>query len=325
MVQSILVTGGAGYIGSHACKALAASGYNPVVYDNLSRGRRHAVRWGPFVEGDLHDRDRLVATMRYTGVEAAMHFAAFAYVPEFVADPALYYRNNLVGSLALLDAMREAGGRPPGVFLQLCRVRHTGQRPDPRDDAGPAGEPLPARPSWRSSAPCLGTSRLTGCALSRCAISMRPGPIVTARSARARSRNAVIRWSSAPRWAGAADRIFGSDYPTADGTAIREYIHVADLAAAHAGAPHILPRSESVTLDLGAGPGHSVRKVVGVVERLPAGVPRRKSPRRPGDPPELVADHELSLERLDWCPLDSDLDTIVRTALAWETRSAARG
>src|SRR5207253_5286199 len=101
MSQSILVTGGAGYVGSHACKALAAAGYRPVVYDNLSRGRREAVRWGPLVEGDLRDRDRLVAALRTHRVGAVMHFAAFAYVGESVAEPEIYYRNNVGGTLAL--------------------------------------------------------------------------------------------------------------------------------------------------------------------------------------------------------------------------------
>src|SRR3984957_4320414 len=109
MSQSVLVTGGAGYIGSHACKALAQAGYLPVTYDNLSRGHRHAVRWGPLVEGDIADRAAVTAAIKSHRVAAVMHFAAFAYVGESGTDPALYYRNNVVGTLALLDAMREAG------------------------------------------------------------------------------------------------------------------------------------------------------------------------------------------------------------------------
>src|SRR5579863_218303 len=109
MSQSVLVTGGAGYIGSHACKALAAAGYTPVTYDNLSRGHRHAVRWGPLVEADIADRKALVTTLREQRISAVMHFAAFAYVGESGTDPALYYRNNVCGTLSLLDAMREAG------------------------------------------------------------------------------------------------------------------------------------------------------------------------------------------------------------------------
>src|SRR5712692_1765442 len=121
MSQSILVTGGAGYVGSHACKALASAGYRPVVYDNLSRGRRETVRWGPLVEGDLHDRARLAAALRAHLVSAVMHFAAFAYVGESVADPEIYYRNNVGGTLALLGSMREAGVATI-VFSSTCAV-----------------------------------------------------------------------------------------------------------------------------------------------------------------------------------------------------------
>src|ERR1051325_460159 len=121
MSQTILVTGGAGYIGSHACKALAGAGYRPVVYDNLSRGHREAVRWGPIVEGNLHDRDRLAAALRSHGVTAVMHFAAFAYVGESVTDPELYYTNNVGGTLALLGAMRESGVARLG-FSSTCAV-----------------------------------------------------------------------------------------------------------------------------------------------------------------------------------------------------------
>src|SRR5438094_3921772 len=121
MSQSILVTGGAGYVGSHACKALAGAGYRPVVYDNLSRGYREAVRWGPLVEGDLHDRARLAHALREHDVTAVMHFAAFAYVGESVTDPEIYYANNLGGTLALLGAMREAGVGDI-VFSSTCAV-----------------------------------------------------------------------------------------------------------------------------------------------------------------------------------------------------------
>src|ERR1044071_3116719 len=121
MSDAILVTGGAGYVGSHACKALAAAGYRPIVYDNLSRGHREAVRWGPLVKGDLHDRARLADALRSNGIAALMHFGAFAYVGESVGEPELYYRNNVEGTLTLLSAMREAGvGRI--VFSSTCAV-----------------------------------------------------------------------------------------------------------------------------------------------------------------------------------------------------------
>jgi len=138
MSQSVLVTGGAGYIGSHACKALAQAGYVPVTYDNLSRGHRHAVRWGPLVEGDLADRAAVAAALKAHRVSSVMHFAAFAYVGESGADPALYYRNNVIGTLALLDAMRDAGVDRI-VFSSTCATYGL-------PDGMPIAETTPQRP-----------------------------------------------------------------------------------------------------------------------------------------------------------------------------------
>ncbi len=234
MVQSILVTGGAGYIGSHACKALAAAGYVPVVYDNLSRGRRHAVRWGPFVEGDIEDRARLAATLRAHRINAVMHFAAFAYVAESVADPALYYRNNLVGSLALLDAMREEGVDRL-VFSSSCVVYGI-------PDSVPIRETTPARPvnpygetklaveralPWYEQAYGL---RFVALRYFNAAGADRDGEIGNEHDPETRLIPLVLR---AALGLGPPIEIFGNDYPTPDGTAIRDYIHVEDLAAAH--------------------------------------------------------------------------------------------
>ena len=161
MPPSILVTGGAGYIGSHACKALAQAGYLPVVYDNLSRGHREAVRWGPLVEADLADRARLCAAIAEHRIEAVMHFAAFAYVGESVGDPALYYRNNFSGSLALLEAMHELEVGEI-VFSSTCA---TYGNPSPCRSARPRRKtrsiPM-ARPSSRSNGPCTGTAKPMG-------------------------------------------------------------------------------------------------------------------------------------------------------------------
>jgi UDP-glucose-4-epimerase GalE len=328
MVQSILVTGGAGYIGSHACKALAASGFVPVVYDNLSRGRRHAVRWGPFVEGDIEDRARLAATLRAHRITSVMHFAAFAYVAESVTDPALYYRNNLVGSLALLDAMREEGVDRL-VFSSSCVVYGV-------PDSVPIRETTPARPVNPYGETKLAVERalpwyeqaygLRSVALRyfNAAGADRDGEIGNEHDPETRLIPLVLR---AALGLGPPIEIFGNDYATPDGTAIRDYIHVEDLAAAHVRAlQYLAGGGASATLNLGTGKGHSVREVVAAVERVCGRpVPRREAPRRAGDPPALVADAGLVRERLDWRPTHSDLDTIVRTALSWETRSAAGG
>ncbi len=281
-----------------------------------------------FVEGDIEDRARVAATLREHRINAVMHFAAFAYVAELVADPALYYRNNLMGSLALLDAMREEGVDRL-VFSSSCVVYGI-------PDSAPIRETTPARPvnpygetklaveralPWYEQAYGL---RFVALRYFNAAGTDRDGQIGNEHDPETRLIPLVLR---AALGLGPPIEIFGYDYPTPDGTAIRDYIHVEDLAAAHVRALQYLSAGgASTTLNLGTGRGHSVREVVAAVERISGrAVPQRKAPRRPGDPPELVADPGLARERLDWRPVHSDLDTIVRTALAWETRSAAGG
>jgi UDP-arabinose 4-epimerase len=326
MAQSVLVTGGAGYIGSHACKALARAGYLPVAYDNLSRGHRHAVRWGPLVEGEIEDRARLAAALRAHRASAVMHFAAFAYVAEAMADPALYYRNNLIGSLTLLDAMREEGvGRL--VFSSSCVVYGI-------PDRTPILETTPARPVNPYGATKLAVEqalpwyeraygvRHVSLRYFNAAGADRDGEIGNEHDPETRLIPLVVR---AALGTSPPIEIFGTDYPTPDGTAIRDYIHVEDLATAHVRALDYLAAGRpSATINLGTGRGHSVREIIAAVERV-AGkpVPYREAPRREGDPPALVADPRLAAELLDWRAEQSDLDTIVGTALAWETRSAA--
>jgi UDP-arabinose 4-epimerase len=328
MSQSILVTGGAGYVGSHACKALAAAGYRPVVYDNLARGHAEAVRWGPLVRGDLHDRARLVEAMRAHRVAAVMHFAAFAYVGESVGNPELYYRNNVGGTLALLDAMRETGIETI-VFSSTCAIYGIPDALPIREDAAKA----PLNPygdtklaieralHWYGGAYGL---RYAALRYFNAAGADPDGEIGEDHDPETHLIPLVLR---AALGRGERLQVFGTDYPTPDGTAIRDYIHVMDLADAHVRAlGHLAGGGDSLALNLGTGSGHSVREVVAAVERI-AGcpVPCRDAPRRAGDPPELVADPALAVARLDWQPRFSDLDTVVRTALAWETRADRSG
>jgi len=328
MAQSILVTGGAGYVGSHACKALAAARYKPVVYDNLARGYRDAVKWGPLIEGDLHDRERLVAAMRSHRVEAVMHFAAFAYVGESVTCPELYYRNNFVGTLSLLDAMREAGVATI-VFSSTCAVYGVPDTVPIRETTAkaplnPYGETKLAIERvlhWYGTAHGL---RYAALRYFNAAGTDPDGEIGENHEPETHLIPLILR---AALGRGDELQIFGTDYPTRDGTAIRDYIHVTDLADAHIRAlQYLMEGGDSIELNLGTGSGHSVREVVASVERVTGQrVPRSEAPRRPGDPPELVADATLARERLGWRPQHSDLDTIVRTALAWETRSETKG
>ena len=327
MSQSILVTGGAGYVGSHACKALARAGYRPVVYDNLSRGHREAVKWGPLIEGDLHDRGRLVETLRSHRVDAVMHFAAFAYVGESVTHPDTYYRNNVAGTLSLLDAMREAKVGTI-VFSSTCAVYGVPEALPIRESTAKA----PLNPygqtklaieralHWYGAA---GFMRYAALRYFNAAGADLDGEIGENHDPETHLIPLILR---AALGRGEPLQVFGTDYPTPDGTAIRDYIHVADLADAHVRAlAHLASGGDSLQLNLGTGSGHSVRAVVAAVERI-AGrpVPRREAPRRPGDPPELVADAALASARLGWRPVHSDLGTIIRTALAWEIGCAAR-
>jgi UDP-glucose-4-epimerase GalE len=323
MAQSVLVTGGAGYIGSHACKALARAGYIPVTYDNLSRGHRHAVRWGPLIEGDVADRAATVAALKAHGVSSVMHFAAFAYVGESVTDPALYYRNNVKGTLSLLDAMREVG-IDRIVFSSTCATYGM-------PDSVPIKETMPQRPvnpygetklaieralHWYGAAYGLRSVALRYFNAAGCD---RDGEIGEEHDPETHLIPLTLR---AALGSGPPIAIFGTDYPTPDGTAIRDYIHVEDLASAHVRAlDYLAGGGGSAAINLATGRGYSVREIVAAVAKaVGRDVPQRETPRRAGDPPALVADPGLARSVLGWRAECSDLDTIIRTALAWETR-----
>jgi UDP-arabinose 4-epimerase len=323
MPEAILVTGGAGYIGAHAAKALARAGYRPIVYDSLARGHRAAVRWGPLVEGELADRETLEAAMAAYQVSAVMHFAAYAYVGESTADPALYYRNNLGGSLALLDAMR-AKGVDKIVFSSTCATYGI-------PDAVPIPETAPQRPINPYGETKLAIERALGWygdAYGMRAVSLRyfnaagADPDGDIGEDHHPETHLVPLALAATLGRRPAIDIYGVDYPTPDGTAIRDYIHVTDLADAHLRAlDHLRAGGESLALNLGTGQGHSVREVIAAAEAVGGKkVPAREAPRRPGDPPALVADPARAVGLLGWRPEMSNLETIIRTALAWHAK-----
>jgi UDP-arabinose 4-epimerase len=325
MAQSVFVTGGAGYIGSHACKVLARAGYEPVVFDNLSRGHREAVRWGPLVEGDLADREELVAALREHRVSAVMHFAAYAYVGESVADPALYYRNNLAGTLSLLEAMREVGVDKL-VFSSTCATYGHPDRIPIRETA----QQLPVNPYGETKLAIERALYWYGEAYRLRSISLRyfnaagadpEGEIGELHEPETHLVPLVLQTALGQR---SHIDIYGTDYPTADGTAIRDYIHVEDLAEAHLQAlEYLYAGRDSAALNLGTGRGHSVREVIAAAEAASGrAIQWRDAARRPGDPPVLVADPTLAGEKLGWRAHRSDLATIIRTAFAWhETHS----
>ena len=280
------------------------------------------VRWGPLVEGDLADRARLAAALEQNQVSAVMHFAAYAYVGESVADPGMYYRNNLGGTLSLIEAMRESGVDRI-VFSSTCATYGTPDSVPIQETA----QQLPVNPYGETKLAIERALHWYGQAYGLRSVSLR---YFNAAGADPDSETGelhepethlvplVLQTALGQR---PQIDIYGTDYPTPDGTAIRDYIHVQDLADAHLRAlEHLGAGGASAALNLGTGHGHSVREVVRVAEAISGRrIPCRETARRPGDPPVLVADPRLAVEVLGWRPRMSDLDTIIRTALAWHT------
>lgn len=322
----VLVTGGAGFIGSHTAKALAHAGWEPVVLDDLSMGHRGAVRWGPFIHGNLGDRDLLRQVMREHRVEGVIHFAACAYVGESVYDPRKYFQNNVANTLALLDAMMDAGVARI-VFSSTCATYGL-------PESLPIAEDHPQRPVNPYGESKLFIERVLhayGHAYGLRWINLRYFNAAGADPDGELGEDHDPETHLIPLAIAAAlghhpsIDVFGTDYQTPDGTAIRDFIHVTDLADAHLRAlRHLRDGGDSIALNLGTGAGHSVREVIATVERVGRrSVPVREAPRRPGDPPALVADARRARSVLGWQPRYADLDAIVRTAWDWQANVLA--
>ncbi|MFB9950112.1 UDP-glucose 4-epimerase GalE [Rhizobium puerariae] len=313
----ILVTGGAGYIGSHTAKLLRAEGIEPIVYDNLTTGNLSSVRWGPFVEGDILDTQCLIETIEKYVPDAVIHFAASAYVGESVQNPARYYNNNVCGALSLVDACRQTGLRN-FIFSSSCAVYGVPSTL-PIDEATPK---MPINPYGKTK--LIGEHILADYAA---AFGMRYVALRYFNACGADPEGELGEWHVPethliPRaLLAAAGRIpyleiFGEDYDTPDGTCIRDYIHVSDLARAHVLAfRHLAEGGENLAFNLGTGHGFSIREVLRTVEEVTGcAVPVLMRPRRPGDPPSLYADAGKAHQVLCFQPRHSDLKTIVRTA-----------
>lgn len=327
MNNGILVTGGAGYIGSHVVKQLGQMGERLVVLDNLSTGFADAVLAGDLFEGDTGDRDLVKTLIRDYQVDSVLHFAAHTIVPESVSDPLKYYGNNTCNTRNLLQCCQEAGVKH-FIFSSTAAVYGI--------PAGPlASEEAPTAPINP-----YGTSKLMSEMMLRdlsAASGLRhvilryfnvagcdpEGKIGQS------TRNATLLIKVAAEVAtGKREKlmIFGTDYPTPDGTGVRDYIHVSDLADAHVQALRYLrDGGGSLTLNCGYGHGYSVRQVIDQVNSINATpITVEEQPRRPGDPPELVAAVDQIHRVLDWKPQYDDLEVIVRTSLQWERKLTAR-
>ena len=317
----VLVTGGAGYVGSHAAKCLAENGHHVLIVDSLAEGHRKSVGKLPFVEADLLDRQRMVAALRDHNTEAVMHFAAFAYVGVSVREPATYYQNNIVGSLALLEAMRTAGVDRI-VFSSSCATYGIPQcvpitEDHPQNPISPYGFTkfvIERALADYSHAYGLGYAALR---YFNAAGAAADGTLGEDHDPETHLIPLVLQVALGQR---DYVEIFGTDYPTPDGTCIRDYIHVDDLAAAHVAALEKIQSGTELKLNLGTGRGASVQEVIDVCREITGhAIPTRAVERREGDPPELVAEPTAAKRTLNWQPRYS-IREIIESAWAWHRK-----
>ena len=320
-MSCVLVTGGAGYIGSHACKALAAAGYVPVTFDNLFRGHAENVRWGPLVMGDILDRAVLDSAFKQYRPKAVIHFAGLAYVGELFSKPLEYYRVNTSGIINLLEVMMK-NGTEEIVFSSSCTTYGVPQRVPIRESA----PQRPISPYGWSKLACEQILKDVARAHDlRFAIfryfNASGADIDGDLSEKHLPETHLIPLAiDATKGTGPPLQIFGSDYPTSDGTCERDYIHVTDLATAHVDAICLLGKEgASFELNLGTGRAHSILQVLAAIERVALKpVPTVAAPRRSGDPPSLFSDPTSARLMLGFNPRYSDLETIIKTA--WRSR-----
>ncbi len=321
-IDRVLVTGGAGYIGSHACKLLASHGVEPIVYDDLSTGHREFVKWGPLIEGDILDTEKLTTSIRTYSIDHVIHFAAQSLVSESVTRPHIFYSVNVSGTLSLLSAMLCSGCKSlvvssTGAIYGIANASPVVES-EPAAAVNPYGHSKSIvesmlenyRQAHGMSVTALRYFNASG-ADPDCEIGERHTP----------ETHLIPRAIDAAYCATTLD-IFGTDFPTPDGTAIRDYIHVNDLAVAHISA---LERHAGGSLgsvfNLGAGRGYSVRQVLAAVSsEIGKPILTREVSRRVGDPPELVADVTRARQQLGFDPCYSDISTIIATAAAWHQK-----
>lgn len=323
-MKRVLVTGGAGYIGSHVCKLLSENGIEPVVYDSMEHGHEWAVQWGPLEQGILHDQQRLLTVMQTYRPDAVLHFAAYIAVGESVADPLKYYYNNVSGSISLIEAMT-ATGIDKLVFSSTAAVYGMPEF-TPITEAHPLQPVNPYGHSKlmveRALNDMAKTGKLNSVALRyfNAAGADASGLIGEAHDPETHLIPLVLEAASGLR---KNITIYGDDYDTPDGTCIRDYIHVIDLAQAHLNALEYLAKGgQTGAFNLGNGSGFSVKEIIQSAERVTGlEIPVQMGTRRAGDPGVLIADASAAREVLKWTPKYAELDKIVESAWVWLQKS----
>jgi UDP-arabinose 4-epimerase len=317
----ILVTGGAGFIGAHTCKALAAHGLQPIAFDNLSRGHGDMVKWGPFFQGDILQPTDLDRAFERYRPKSVIHFAALAYVGESVAQPLAYYQNNVTGLVNVLDAMVRHGADTI-VFSSSCATYGIPEALPIAENA----RQQPISPYGHSKLMCeqilmhVAAAHHLRIAMLRYFNACGADPDGELSERHDPETHLIPLAVDAASGRGPPLQIFGTDYPTADGTCERDFIHVSDLAIAHVAALRHVADAETLTVNLGTGRAYSVLKIASTIERVTGRrVPVGRAPRRPGDPATLVADASQAERLLKFKPRYSDLDTIVETT--WRSRT----
>jgi UDP-glucose 4-epimerase len=318
--MNVFVTGGAGYIGSHVVRLLAEAGHRVRVYDSLVAGHEEAVPQGLLVRGDLADAARLDEALA-GGWDCVMHFAAFLSVPESVADPQKYYENNLIGSLRLLAAMRRAGvGRI--VFSSTAATYGTPVKvpiaeDHPTEPINPYGR---CKLDFEHALAAYAAAYGIGYAALRYFNASGAAPDARIGEDHRPEAHLVPLVLQAAMGRRESVAVYGTDYPTPDGTCVRDYVHVYDLAQAHILAMQAIRPGGGMTFNLGGGAGYSVRQVIDEARRVTGRtIPTRECPRRAGDPPSLVASSEKIISQLGWKPAYPDLPTIIEHAWKWHS------
>ncbi|TCL09051.1 UDP-arabinose 4-epimerase [Shimia isoporae] len=324
-MSRVLVFGGAGYIGSHTCKNLSENGFTPVTFDNLSEGHKDHVKWGDLIVGDIRNQDELDKAVAKVRPSAAVHFAACAYVGESVRNPSQYYENNVRGSLNIIQTMHRAGNIPL-IFSSSCATYG-----DPAADRISETTPQnPINPYGRTKLMTEHMLQDFSAAYGLRSVALRyfnaAGADPDGEIGESHREETHLIPRAILSGLGEIDDfyVFGTDYSTPDGTAVRDYIHVTDLARAHVAAcKYLLDGGQTDQFNLGVGEGYSVKQIIETVKvHLDKPVPHHLRARRPGDPASLVADASKAQRVLGFEPLHSSLNEIVETATAWHRKQA---